>query len=163
MKKLSARGQKWLKGFHVVFGCVWLGSAVCLAVVQFFINPSDGKELYGINSTIHFMDYFILVPGAPGVFLTALIYSIWTNWGWFKHKWIIVKWVICLYGIIFGTYPLGPWQTGMTLISQQKGMAALLDPTYLHNQNMLYIFGTFQTATLLFAVFLSTLKPWKKK
>ena len=163
MKKLSPGGMKWLKSFHIMFGCVWLGSAVCLAVSQFFVNPSNGMELYGINSAMHFMDYFVLVPGASGVLLTALIYSIWTNWGWLKHKWVAVKWLICLYGVIFGTYPLGPWQTGLTHISKEKGLTALLDPNYLHNRNMLYIFGTFQAATLIFAVFLSVLKPWKKR
>ena len=53
LKKLKAKRQKWLRGFHAVFGCVWLGSAVCLAVIQFFVNPSDGMELYGIMHTIH--------------------------------------------------------------------------------------------------------------
>ena len=163
MKKLSARGQKWIKGFHVLFGCVWVGSAFSLAMIQFFLHASDDMELYGIMSTVYFIDYFVLVPGAIGVLLTALIYSIWTNWGWFKHGWIIIKWIICLYSIIFGSYPLGPWQTAMTHIAKEKGLAALLDPTYLHNRNMLYIFGTFQAATLVFAVFLSILKPWGKK
>ena len=163
MKKLSAKGQKWIKGFHVLFGCVWVGSALSLVIIQFSISPSDGMELYGIMRIVHFIDYCVLVPGAIGILLTALIYSIWTNWGWFKHGWIMVKWIICLYGIIFGSYPLGPWQTAMTHISREKGLAALLDPTYLHNRNMLYIFGTFQTATLVFAVFLSVLKPWGKR
>jgi len=163
LKKLKAKGQKWLRGFHALFGCVWLGSAVCLAVIQFFVNPSDGMELYGIMHTIHFIDYFILVPGAIGILLTGLIYSIWKNWGWIKHRWISVKWIICLYGIIFGTYPLGPWKTSLTHISQDKGLNALTDPIFLHNRNMLYVFGTFQTATLIFAVFLAALKPWKKR
>ena len=37
-------------------------------------------------------------------------------------------------------------------------LTALADPTYLHNKTMLYIFGTFQTATLI-----SALKPWEKR
>jgi hypothetical protein len=163
MKKLKARGQKWLKAFHVVFACMWVGSAIFLSVKQFFINPDNGGELYGITSTMDFIDIWIIIPGAIGVLLTGLIYSIWTNWGWFKHNWIIVKWCICLYGVIFGTYPLGPWMSGMAKISEKLGMEALSDPTFMSNQRNLIIFGTFQACTLIFAIFITTLKPWKKR
>jgi hypothetical protein len=163
MKKLSARGQKWLKGIHVTFACMWVGAAICLSVKQFFIKPISGGELFGIASTMDFIDIFIIIPGAVGVLLTGIVYSTWTNWGWFKHNWIIVKWVICLYGVIFGTYPLGPWMSGLARISKDLGMQALSDPTFVNNQKMLMIFSTFQACTLVFALFITTLKPWKKR
>ena len=154
MKKLSSKGQRWLKGFHSFFACMWVGAAVVLSVKQFFVNPFNGGELYGITSTMDFIDIFIIIPGAIGVLLTGLIYSIWTNWGWFKHNWITVKWVICLYGVVFGTYPLGPWMSDLAHISKAHGISALSDPTFLHNRMMLTIFGTFQVSTLIFAVFI---------
>jgi hypothetical protein len=163
MKKLGPKGQRWLKGFHSFFACIWVGAAIVLSVKQFFVTASSGGELYGITSTMDFIDIFIIIPGAIGVLFTGLIYSIWTNWGWFKHNWITVKWMICLYGVIFGTYSLGPWMSDLAHISKAHGLSALSDPTYLHNQTMLYIFGTFQASTLIFAVFLTALKPWKKK
>ena len=163
MKKLPPRGQRWLKGFHSFFACMWVGAAIVLSVKQFFVNPANGGELYGIMSTMDFIDIFIIIPGAVGVLLTGLIYSIWTHWGWFKHNWITVKWIICLYGVIFGTYPLGPWLSEMSHISNSLGLSALSDATYLHNRTMLYLFGTFQVSTLIFAVFITALKPWKKK
>ena len=142
---------------------MWVGAAIVLSVKQFFVHPSNGGELYGIMSTMDFIDIFIIIPGAIGVLLTGLIYSIWTNWVWLKHNWIVVKWVICLYGVIFGTYPLGPWMSGLAHISKEQGMAALADPTYMHNRTMLLVFGTFQAATLIFAVWITALKPWKRK
>lgn len=163
MKKLPPKGQRWLKGLHSFFACMWVGAAIVLSVKQFFISPSNGGELCGITSTMNFIDVFIIIPGAIGVLLTAVIYSIWTNWGWFKHNWITVKWIICVYGVVFGTYPLGSWMNGLANLSKEHGMAALTDPTYLHNKIMLYIFGTFQACTLIFAVFITALKPWKKR
>jgi len=131
--------------------------------MQFFIDPDNGGELYGIIATLDFIDLFILVPGAIGTFLTALVYSIWTNWGWFKHNWIIVKWIICIFGMIFGTFWLGPWISEMAQIAQEIGMEALTDPRYLSNRSKSLTFGTIQTGTVIFALFISTLKPWKKK
>jgi hypothetical protein len=142
---------------------MWVGAALTLSIKQFFVHPKDGGELYGIMSTMDFIDVFIIIPGAIGVLLTGIIYSVWTNWGWFKNNWIAVKWIICIYGVVFGTYPLGPWMSSLADISEKKGLAALTDPVYMHNKTMLIIFGTFQAATLIFAVFITALKPWKKK
>ena len=163
MKKLSARGQKWLKSFHILFAGLWAGAAFCLTLKQFFIKPSDGMELYGITSTLKFIDDFVIIPGAVGSLLTALIYSIWTNWGWFKHKWITVKWCINLYGVIFGTFWLGPWLNSSVPIAKEKGLSSFTDPVFFHNRKMLMIWGTFQAVTIVFAFFLSVIKPWKKK
>lgn len=163
MKKLSVRAQKWLKTFHVLFAGIWVGAALSLTLKQFFINPANGMELYGITSTLKFIDDFIIIPGAIGSLLTAFIYSIWTKWGWFKHKWIAVKWCINLYGVIFGTFWLGPWLNSLVPIAKDKGLSALADPLFFHNRNMLMVWGSFQAATIVFAFFLSTLKPWKKK
>jgi len=91
---------------------------------------------------LNFIDLFILVPGAIGTFLTALIYSIWTNWGWFKHNWITVKWIICIFGIVYGTFWLGPWLSEMAHIAKDQGMKALSDPEFLCNRQNLMIFGT---------------------
>lgn len=163
MKNLSIKGQKWLKCLHVYSASVWVGCATVLTIMPFFIGPENGNDLYGILSTLYFIELFILVPGAIGTFLTALVYSIWTNWGWFKHNWILVKWIICVFGMIFGTFWLGPWVSEMSHIAQDKGMEALTDSLYLSNRYKLLRFGTFQTATVIFAVFISTLKPWRNK
>lgn len=163
MKTLGMKGQRWLKCLHIYCACVWVGCATLLTIMPFLMHPADGGELYGINQTLDIIDLYILVPGAIGTFITALVYSIWTKWGWFKHNWITVKWIICIFGIIFGTFWLGPWMSNLALLAQQKGLAALSDPQYIANRQNLTIFGTFQAVTVIFAVFVSTLKPWKKK
>ena len=163
MKKLSPNAHKWLKCFHVLAAGVWIGTSLSLSAKQFFINPTREGELYGILSTLDFVDLCVLVPGAIGTLITGIIYSVWTNWGWFRHRFITVKWIICLFGVSFGTYPLGPWLSGMVRISGEQGLASFTNPTFMHNRSMLLIFGTFQCPTLLFAYFLSVLKPWKRR
>ena len=59
MKKLSARGQKWLKCFHIYSGCVWVGCATVLSIMPYFVNPESDGELYGIQYTLDFIDLFI--------------------------------------------------------------------------------------------------------
>ena len=163
MAKLKAKGQKWLKGFHHIFACLWVGGAVSVNLMLFCLEASDGMELYGINQAINFIDIWIIIPGNIGVIVTGIIYSVFTNWGWFKHKWVTVKWIIAIYGMVFGIIWLGPWAASLETISKTEGLNALSLEMYQENLMMLYWWGSFQAATIIFAVFISTLKPWKSK
>ena len=124
MKKFSAQGQKWLKCFHLVFVSLWVSGVVTITLMIFIMKANDGMELYGIDISKKFVDDFIIIPGAIGSFkLGTILYF--TKWGWFKHKWITVKWIITLFGMVFGTFSWGPWLNAMPPISMTKGLAAL--------------------------------------
>jgi hypothetical protein len=163
MPKLKGKAQKWLKGFHILFACLWVGGALGANLMLIGLKASDGGQLLGINQAINFVDIWIIIPGNVGVILTGLIYSAFTNWGWFKHRWVTVKWIIALYGMVFGIIWLGPWAASLEQMSRLQGLDALADPRYSRNLNLLYGWGGFQAATLVFATFISTLKPWKKR
>ncbi len=163
MPKLKAKGLKWLKGFHLIAVSCWVGGAVSLILLYFLKNGvPDGNVLYGINQSIHHVDMAVVViPGAFGCLITGLIYSSFTNWGFFKHKWMIFKWIVTIVAILFGTFYLGPWETNMMEISGKIGISSLSDSEYLYNEKMNLIFGTIQVLVLMTTIFISILKPWK--
>jgi hypothetical protein len=70
---------------------LWLGGAVALTLMNFLLRADDGMQLYGINISMKLIDDFVIIPGGVGSLLTGLLYSIFTNWEWFKHKWITTK------------------------------------------------------------------------
>jgi hypothetical protein len=49
----------------------------------------------------------------------------------------------------------------LPVISLAKGVQALGDPEYLHHQKILMLWGTLQAGSVVFAMAISTLKPWK--
>lgn len=165
MKTLSAKGVKWLKGFHLIAVASWIGGAVSLLALYFLkIGVEDGGVLYGINKSIHHVDMnIVVIPGAIGTLLTGLLYSLFSNWGFFKHNWLTFKWIVTVTAIVFGTFFLGPWETAMMEISGKIGIASLTDSAYLYNQEMNLMFGTVQVLVLIITVFVSILKPWKSK
>ncbi len=163
MKKLGPGGQRWLKCFHVFFSCAWAGGGISLLAINLFLRPEEGMDLFGIDASMKFIDDFIIIPGAIGSFLTGLVYSIFTNWGWFKHRWITVKWIIIAWGILSGTFLLGPWLNSLPPLSKAQGMDALANPAYMGTKHLLWYFGGFQVASIVFAVFISIIKPWKTK
>jgi uncharacterized membrane protein len=165
MKKLKGKGLQWLKGFHLFAVACWVGGAVSLLSLYFLKDGvNDGSVLYGMNQGIHHVDMtIVVVPGAIGCLLTGLIYSLFSNWGFFKHTWLTFKWIVTVGAIIFGTFFLGPWETAMMQISGKLGIASLHDPAYLWNQKMNLMFGTVQVLLLIITIFISIIKPWKTK
>ncbi|SHO53475.1 hypothetical protein [Desulfopila aestuarii] len=163
MIKLKANGIKWLKGFHLIAVSCWVGGAVSLVLLYFLKDKvADDGVLYGINQSIHHVDMAVVViPGALGCLVTGLIYSVFSNWGFFKHNWLIFKWIVTITAILFGTFFLGPWETNMMEISGKLGMSSMSDDEYLYNEKMNLIFGTIQVLLLIVTIFISIFKPWR--
>lgn len=165
MVKLQRTGLKWLKGVHLLAVCCWIGGAVSLLLLYFLKKGvEDGGVLYGINQSIHHVDLAVVViPGAFGCLVTGLIYGIFSHWGFFRHGWLICKWVITVTAILFGTFFLGPWETTMMEISGVLGLAALEDGAYRFNERMNLLFGSIQVLVLIGTVFISIFKPWNAR
>ena len=165
MPTLKAKGLKWLKGFHLIMVSCWVGGGVSLLLLYFLKNGvSDDGVLYGINRSIHHVDIAVVViPGAFGCLITGFIYSLFSKWGFFKHNWLIFKWIVTIAAILFGTFFLGPWETTMMETSGRLGLSSLDDPSYRFNEKMNLIFGSLQVLVLIITVFISVFKPWKSK
>ncbi|MCK9179496.1 MAG: DUF2269 family protein [Bacteroidales bacterium] len=161
--KLKPQGVKILKMLHILFSFCWVIGALTLCLLAFITYPESGDELYMRSRILQIIDDYFIIYGATGAFLTGLIYSIWTNWGFFKHPWIIVKWVMIVLQILFGTFVLGPYINDNVMIADQLRDAALTDPTFLKNLSMTQMWGPLQAGLLLAVVVISVQKPWKKK
>jgi hypothetical protein len=163
MKKLNPQAVKILKIFHILFAFGWIIGAIILCVLIFITYPASGDELYMRSRILQIVDDYFIICGAIGSFVTGLIYSLWTNWGFFKHPWIIVKWIMIILQILFGTFVLGPCLNDNVVIADQLRDVALTDPTFLKNIQTTQIWGTVQTTLLLFVIVISVQKPWKRK
>jgi len=165
MPRFTARGLRWLKGFHLIAVSCWIGGAISLIFLSFSKSGiTDGHVLYGVNLSIHHIDMTVVViAGAFGCLVTGLLYSLFSTWGFLKYRWIAVKWIATVAAILFGTFFLGPWEEVMMDISGRLGILSLTDETYLQTQCMNIIGGFFQCALLLCLIFISVFKPWAGK
>ncbi|NQU45101.1 hypothetical protein HQ520_17595 [bacterium] len=163
MPILPLPAQRWLKFFHLLLGGTWLAAGLMLVIMGYFFHPTAGPELYGIDRSMKFIDDWIIIPCALGTLLTGLLYSLFTRWGFFKHRWLTIKWVITVGGILFGTFFLGPWLNSLPPLSETGGLDALDDPVYAGNLRLNITWGLLQVGSLLFALYLSVFKPWGKQ
>lgn len=164
MKLLSLTQRKWLKSIHLLSAGVWVTSGLTMILIQFIDNDlSSGDQLYILNKIIYFIDMKILVPSAVLCLLTGWIYSQFTKWGYFKHGWLLFKWIITILIILLGTFLSEPWISKMVQLSGELGLSAVYNSDYQWYKLLHTILGVCMNVTLIVAVFISVFKPAKLK
>ena len=161
VNKHSKNAAKLLKIFHLLFSSMWLGGAIVLTLVAYCIVPCNLHEALIYSRLLDFIDIWMIIVGANGALITGLLYSIWKKWGFFKHKWVFVKWIIVILQVLYGTFVLGPLVTGMVNIAENMNDSLLLYPDFFSNLQKIAIGGTIQLSFLLFLFMISVWKPWK--
>jgi len=164
MAELTVKQKKWLKSTHIIAAGVWITTGIVMFIIHFLDNDlSTGTELHLLNKIIYFIDMKLLVPFAVICLLTGWMYSQFTKWGYFKHGWLIFKWIITVLIIVLGTIFSGPWIEKTVKISGELGLKALQDADYIWYADNHLIMGVCMTSTLIVAVFISVFKPKKIK
>ena len=163
MKKLKSRGLNNLKTVHLILVSMWLGGGIALVVMINALYFEKGEALFGYLYAMKIVDDFIIIPGAMGNLLIGILYGVLTGWGFFKHKWITVKWILTVSLILFGTFYLGPMVNGSVDIAEKLSESSVKDPEIASNLLKLNIWGSIQILFLIFMMYISVFKPWKKK
>jgi len=164
MKQLNKNGIRVLKTLHYAAAGCWIGGAIVLMV---FNSNNDVAVLEGmlpgINTALILADIWVLVPGAVGCLITGFAFSLFTPWGFFRHRWLTFKWLLTVACILIGAFILGIWEGEMLSISLTLGNAALGDSTYLATKSKHLVVCAAQIIALLLMIGVSVFKPWKRK
>lgn len=108
------------------------------------------------------IDDFFLIPGGIGIVVTAILYAIFTKWGFWKYTWLKVKWILTIALVIIGAGYMG------VLIKNDVAFLENAMPTseflaeYWVNVRHIAIAGIIQMIIFVFIVIISVFKPWKK-
>jgi hypothetical protein len=95
--------------------------------------------------------------------LTGLLESWLTSWGFFKFRWVTVKWIATLAMMISAPFFIARWDREIAAISKAEGLVALQNPVYLQERMLYTAVGVGFIVTLILLSIISTLKPWIKK
>jgi len=160
MKKLGIRGRKWLKAFHVLFSMTWIGAGITQTIIPFVTgNITSGPVLYAYNEAILLGD-LVVIPCAVLCVISGLLLCWQTAWGFFKYWSVVIPLVAWAVAIVLGITLLGPWTEDLVRISKAEGLAALQNGEYLYVLQMMKIVGITWIIILIFAAFVSVIKPW---
>ena len=162
MKQLGSTGIKVLKSCHLIFVMIWVVGVVAMAVVN-VISPQSGDEMYMALYVNRIIDDVLVIPGAMLTVVTGIVYGVFTKWGFFKHRWITVKWIMSIAIIIAGTFYFNPIHLHLLEVADLTRDAALNDSSLATDKQINFIGAFIQSALLIFLIVISVFKPWKKK
>ena len=92
---LSLWARKFILATHIAFSVGWFGAVATFVALNIVgINSSDNKIIGSSYIAMNLIAWYIILPFCIVSFLTGLIQAIFTQWGLFKHYWIIAKLVL---------------------------------------------------------------------
>jgi hypothetical protein len=125
-------------------------------------NATDGSALntyYAVDKVLNpIVKSFGLLAIITGVLLAWL-----TPWGFFKHKWVIYTIIIVILDILIAGIWCVPEINKMAALAGAEGLSALQNPGYVSARNTFIISGIVPLLLLISAVFVSVMKPWRRR
>lgn len=87
--------RKFVFTAHVTFSVGWLGAVVAyLGVAIAGLTSHDAQMVRAAYLVTALIGWFVIVPLSFATLLTGLVQSLGTEWGLFRHYWIVSKFVL---------------------------------------------------------------------
>lgn len=163
MKKLTTTGQKWLKTVHLIVLVLMLGGIISSLVLRLGLRLTDYSQVLFTYRLMLLVSDYVIRYGAKGILLTGIVYSVWTNWGFFRYRWVTVKWAVFLGQTVFGIACIDRWMVANLRLLEAGGPAALTDPVFVQQHAWMQWGAIAQVAAILFLTWVSVFKPWKQR
>lgn len=94
---MTPRLRAFVLTAHVTFSVGWLGAVggfLALAVAG--LVSRDPQMVRAAYLAMELIGWFVIVPSSLAALLTGLIQSLGTQWGVFRHYWILVKFLLTI-------------------------------------------------------------------
>ena len=102
MKTIGTKGLRILKISHLLFATMWIGGVMALVSLLLRQTPQTREMMYMAAQSHLIVDEYFLIPGGIGIVVTAILYGTFTKWGFFKQRWITVKWILTVMLVAIG-------------------------------------------------------------
>ena len=89
--------RKFALTAHVTLSVGWLGAAAAyLGLAIAGLTSQDAQMVRAAFLAMELIGWFVIVPLSLAALLTGLVQSLGTEWGLFRHYWIVMKSVLAL-------------------------------------------------------------------
>jgi hypothetical protein len=160
MRKFGSLGLKILKMFHILLIVLFLGGILSSFALLIKLNLSNYSDVY--ESYKIFSDNVVKI-GAQGTILLGAVYGFFTKWGFIRHKWLAVKWILFIVQTFVGILIVDKLMVANTSLLETERVLALSNPIFIHNHFLRLYVVIAQIALTLGALILSVLKPGRTR
>lgn len=159
MYKFGSNGLKLLKMLHLLLIVLFLGGILSSYVLTLNLDLSDFDQVYLTYKGLGIISDDVVKIGALGTIVLGLVYGFFTRWGFVKHKWLTVKWILFIAQTFIGILVVDKLRVvNMALLEAEK-IAALGNPVFINNHLVRQYVVIVQVVLTLIALVLSVTKP----
>jgi hypothetical protein len=97
--------RKFALTAHITLSVGWLGAvAGFLALAAACLTSHDAQLVRGLYLAMSVIGWYVIAPLCLASLLTGLVMSLGTNWGLFRHYWVMAKFLLTIVStlILFG-------------------------------------------------------------
>jgi len=116
-RKASAKTLKLIKTLHIVSTSIWFGGTV-VAWALMASSLNDPERFLEAVRWIPWIFSRVLMVAALIIILIGIFYGTLTQWGFFRQRWIFLKWVLLIIMIPCTAFTIG--SVGIILIPAQE-------------------------------------------
>jgi hypothetical protein len=153
---MSPSLRKFALTAHVTTSVGWMGavaSFIALAVAG--LVSADGQTVRAVYIAMDVVARFVIVPLCFASVITGIVSSVGTEWGLFKHYWVLVKIVITIPSTIILLVHMQP----ISAMAQVAAETALGNHDFTRQRMQLMITAGLALIVLMVATVLSVYKP----
>jgi uncharacterized membrane protein len=161
--KLGTKAARWLKILHIILVSLFFGGIMSSLVFNFTMETATYDQTLQLYKNVVAISDYIVRIGAVGTLLVGFIYGLFTNWGFFKHRWVTVKWVLFIIQTFVGIKIVDELMMENMALLEMEGSKALSNPVFIDNHTIRQYAVYFQVAVTVFIFGISVIRPWKKK
>jgi uncharacterized protein with FMN-binding domain len=149
-----------LKASHITFVSL-VGGGLFSMMLLFLVKRGLGQNdnIFMLDLSIFKIFSWVVNYSFFGIIATALIYSLFTLWGFFKHHWILLKWVLLIGMFILTWSLLGPSINGMTSLSDAGFHLTGSQDDYTTFIERSFLYTLIEFGLVIGVIFISTIKP----
>lgn len=138
---------------HVGFSLAWLGAIVCyLALAVAGLFNRDAQTARAALLSMELIGWFVIIPFSLAALVTGLAQSLGTQWGLFRHWWIVAKLLLTIVAVVVVVGHMQDVSRVARLMKDAASPAIDFRPELIHSAGGLLV--------VLAAALLSVIKPW---
>jgi hypothetical protein len=148
--------RKLVLTLHITFSVGWLGVVVAyLALAIGSLKSQNEQSVRVAYVAMEVIGWYVIIPFSLATLLVGLVQALGTEWGLFRHYWVLVKFVLALVGTAI-------LLVHMPSVSRMAAVAASTSSLAdLGNERLeLAVHAVGGLVVLLAATVLSIYKPW---
>jgi hypothetical protein len=147
---MTPRFQKFALLTHITFSVGWFSAVVpYLALVIAGLTSRDIQVVRAACLSMELIGWYAIVPFSFAALLSGLVMSLGSQWGLFRHWWILAKFLLTMFAIF-------------VLFRHMQDVSRMAKETMLSSADFRpdFIHATGGLLMLLAAMTLSVFKPW---